>query len=127
MISFELLAPGKPYGWIPATHFTRFILYHFLHVFGGGIRRAATNPPALSGRNERGELVPARKRRAAGRGATRRSATSSTTLNRYHFLKCHVLFEPWISRSEVKGKYEKHKKNYSVDDQPEFGKPDGRR
>ena len=103
MISFELLAPGKPYGWIAAARFTSFAWWHFLYVFSGGIRRAATNPPALSGRNERGELAPARKQGAAGRGATRRSATSSTTLNRYHFLKCHVLFEPWISRSEVKG------------------------
>ena len=53
------------------------------YVFSGGVRRAATNPPASSGRNERGDVAQPRKRRAAVRGATRRSATSSTTLNIY--------------------------------------------
>ena len=54
-----------------------------LMLFSGGVRRAATNLPAFSGRNERGGVAQTWKRRAAQRGATRRSATSSTTLDTY--------------------------------------------
>jgi hypothetical protein len=52
-------------------------------VFRGGFRRAVTKQPAFSGRNERGDVAGSWKRRAAERDATRRSATSSTTLNTY--------------------------------------------
>src|ERR1041385_1139032 len=53
------------------------------YVFSGGFRRAATKPPAFSGRNERSDVAGSWKRCAAELDTTRRSATSSTTLNAY--------------------------------------------
>src|SRR5213592_1357372 len=53
----------------------------FTYLFSGSGCRAATTPPRAA--SER--LAPTAC--AAGRGATRRSATSSTTPNRYLFTK----------------------------------------
>ena len=53
------------------------------HPFHGSACRASTSPPAFSGRNEQTPaLASGQSRRAAERGATRRSATSSTNRDR---------------------------------------------
>src|SRR5438128_6949688 len=53
------------------------------YLFSGSGCRAATTPPRAAAERLAQTARFARSLRAAGRGATRRSATSSTTLNRY--------------------------------------------
>ena len=54
------------------------------YLFSGSGCRAATTPPRAAAERLAQTARFARSLCAAGRGATRRSATSSTTLNRYH-------------------------------------------
>ena len=51
-------------------------------MLSGGVRRTAANRPRSAGGTSAVALRKRGKRRAVERGATRRSATSSTTLNR---------------------------------------------
>src|ERR1044071_7138221 len=54
------------------------------YLFSGSGCRAATTPPRAAAERLRHTARIAGSLRAAARGATRRSATSSTTLSRYH-------------------------------------------
>src|SRR6266581_5629957 len=64
-----------------------------LYLFGGSGCRAATTPPRAAAERLARTAPFGGSLCAAGRGATRRSATSSTTVNRYSSLRIPETFQ----------------------------------